>query len=448
MYIGKVSALLICLALARGAQAQTGWKAGATKVDITPAGPIWMAGYAKRDKTSEGIRKNIHVVALALQDETGRTSVLMTFDLVKIGRDWGTAITDRCQKEFGLSRDHVVLNSSHSHSGPVTGYAAPFYLAMTPADVEVERRYTRELVDKSVEAVGQAIRNLSPATLEFGQGLAAIAVNRRRVRLRSLPGPVDQDVPVLCVRGPNGELRAIVVGYACHATALGDYQISADWPGYAKEEIEKTHPGAIALFVQGCGADANPLPRYQGTDPAMLHYSVELAQMYGKILAAAVEMELHEKMTPLVGPLRTAYETVDVPLRPASREELQAALAGSDRLQSAAAKQLLAQMDKDGKLPDQYPYPVEVWQFGHGLKFIALSGEVVVDYALRLKAQYGWDTTWVAGYSNDVFGYIPSVRVLREGGYEGGDANKDLGGPFGPAVEEIIVEKVGDLMKR
>jgi hypothetical protein len=448
MYIGKVSALLICLALTAPAQAQTGWKAGVAKVDITPADPIWMAGYGERVKPSEGIRTNLHVVALALEDETGAKSVLVTFDLVKIGRDWGKDVTDRCQKEFGLTRDRIVLNSSHTHSGPVTGYVAPYYLRLTPADVEVQLRYTHKMVDNAVGAVGQAIRNMSPATLEFDQGLAGIGVNRRRARLRSLPGPVDQDVPVLAVRGPNGELRAVVVGYACHATALGDYQINADWPGYAKEEIEKAHPGTIALFVQDCGADQNPLPRYQGDDPAMRHYSVELAQMHGKILAAAVDLVLHGKMTPLAGPLHTAYETVDIPIRAASKEQLQSWLNGSDRDAASAAKMLLAKLDRDGKLPDHYAYPVEVWQFGRGLKFIALSGEVVVDYSLRLKAQYGWDTTWVAGYSNDVFAYIPSLRVLREGGYEGGDANRDLGGPFGAAVEEDIVEKVADLVKR
>ncbi len=448
MHIGKVSTLFICLALTAGAQAQAAWKAGVAKVDITPTEPIWMAGYSSRVKPSEGIRKNLYVVALALEDETGAKSVLVTFDLVKIGRDWGKAITDRSQQEFGVTRDHIVLNCSHTHSGPVTGEVAPYYASLTPAQVEVERRYTHAMVDKAVGAVGQAIRNMSPATLEFEQGLAGIGVNRRRVRLRSLPGAVDQDVPVLAVRGANGELRAVVVGYACHATALGDYQINADWPGYAKEEIEKAHPGTIALFVQGCGADENPLPRYQGEDPTLLHYSVELPQMYGKILAAAVDLVLHEKMTSLAGPLRTAYETVDIPIRPASKEQLQAALNSSNSDERSAAKLLLAKLGPDGKLPDHYAYPVEVWQFGRGLKFIALSGEVVVDYSLRLKAQYGWDATWVAGYSNDVFAYIPSLRVLREGGYEGGDANKDLGGPFGAAVEEDIVEKVADLVKR
>jgi hypothetical protein len=450
MHISKISALMLCLALTTGAQAQTGWKAGAAKVEITPSGPIWMAGYSSRTKASEGIRKPIYVVALALQDETQKTSVLVTFDLVAIGHDWGIAVADRCQKEFGLTRDHLWLNSSHSHSGPVTPYGNAGFgnNRMTPAETEFARKYTLEMMDKTVRAVGQAIHNMSPATVEYGLGLAGVAVNRRRVTHREYPGPVDHDVSVLAVRGANGELRAVVVGYACHGTSLGDYQISGDWPGYMKEEIERTHPGTTALFVQDCGADANPLPRYQGTDPAMLHYGVELAQWHAKTMAAAVDLVLHEKMTPESGPLRTAYELVDLPLRPASKEQLQTWLNSSNRDQQSMGKMLLAKIERDGKLPDRISYPVEVWRFGQGLQCIILGGEVVVDYALRLKGQYGWENTWVAGYSNDVMGYIPSLRVLKEGGYEGGDANRRLGGPFGAAVEEIIVEKVGDLMKR
>jgi hypothetical protein len=93
---------------------------------------------------------------------------------------------------------------------------------------------------------------------------------------------------------------------------------------------------------------------------------------------------------------------------------------------------------------------VQVWQFGKDLKLIALGGELVADYALRLKGQYGFDNTWVAGYSNDVMAYIPSRRVLLEGGYEGGGALIYFGlpGRFGAAVEEIIVEKTADLVTR
>jgi hypothetical protein len=430
------------------AQGATAWKAGVAKVNITPKESMWMAGYGSRKRPSEGIRKDIYATALALEDAGGSPAVLVTFDLVGVERDFSDAVAGRCLKQFGLSRDRLALNVSHTHSGPVTGGNAPFYLPMQPADLETMRRYTKDLADQTVALVGQAIANLAPATLEFEQGLAGIAVNRRRVRQRSLPGPVDHDVPVLAVRGTSGELRAIVVGYACHATSLNDYRISGDWPGYAKLEIERAHPGAVALFVQGCGADANPLPRYQGTDPALLPYAEALPQMYGKALAAAVDLVLHSKMKPLTGPLATVFEVVDLPIRPPTREQLRARQNAPVDYQRHAASLLLAKLDREGKLPDRYPYPVEVWQFGRGLKLIILGGEVVVDYSLRLKGRYGWDTTWVAGYSNDVVAYIPSLRVLREGGYEGGDANQTLGGPFGEDVEEIIVKKVNDLVER
>jgi hypothetical protein len=430
------------------AEGESGWKAGVAQAVITPTGTIWLAGYGARKKPSEGVRQDLYVKTLALQDETGNAAVLVTLDLVKIRRDEAEIIAERVRKKLGLSRDRLLINASHTHSGPVVG-EPPGYADVSREQEEVIRRYTAGLLDKVVESVEASIRDLAPATLSFEQGLAAIAVNRRRARDRSLPGPVDHDVPVLAVRAPDGKLRAVAVGYACHATSLGDYQIGADWPGYAKEEIEKAHPGATALFVQGCGADSNPLPRYQGTDPTLLHYAVELAARNGRVLAAAVDLVLHGKMKPVSGPLKSALELVDIPIHGApTRDELRAQLDDADPTTRRYARRLLDRLEHEGKLPDRYPYPVQVWRFGSGLKLIALGGEVVVDFSLRLKAQHGWDDTWVAGYSNDVSAYIPSLRVLKEGGYEGGDANTDLPGPFGAAVEEIIIEKVNDLVRR
>jgi hypothetical protein len=293
--------------------------------------------------------------------------------------------------------------------------------------------------------------------VEFGQGFAGIAVNRRRTRpgRRNLPGPVDHDVPVLCVKGANGAVRALLVGYACHATVLNDYRISGDWPGFAQEAIEKAHPGAIALFMQGCGADANPLPRR----------TVELARAYGQVLASAVEDVLKAGMEPVAGPLRAAFDTLDAPYQtPPSRAEFTQKyllpVREFDTVENYGAydallksppmpqrvERLLAGLEHDGKLPDHYPYPVAVWQFGGSLKLIALAGEAVADYALRLKVEYGWSNTWVAGYSNDYFGYTPSARVLKEGDYEA--VNSGYIVPFSPAIEELIVEKVADLVER
>jgi hypothetical protein len=424
------------------AGAQPGaWKAGLSKEVITPTEPIWMAGFGSRTKPSEGVRQDIYVRALALQDESGKTVALATLDLAGIEREMADAIAEQCRIRYDLTRDRLVLNVSHTHSGPVAGLVLMPLYDLNAQQLEVVRRYTRTLIEKTVGAIGTSIQNLAPATLGFGQGVAGIAVNRRRTRVRSLPGPVDPDVPVLSVRDPAGKLQGVVVGYAAHATTLSDYLINGDWPGFALEEIETAQPGAIALFIQGCGADANALPRR----------GEELARSYGKILAAAVAEVLGGKMTPLSGPLLTAFERVDVPFhQPPTREDLQQRLHDKNVYIRLHARRLLTELDRDGKIPVSYPYPVQVWQFGAGLKFIALGGEVVVDYSLRLKHEYGFDHTWVAGYSNDILAYIPSLRVLKEGGYEGGDAMIYFGrpGPFGAAVEEIIVEKVHDLVVR
>jgi hypothetical protein len=387
------------------------------------------------------VRQDIYVRALALRDATENAFAIVTLDLVSIDRQTATDIAAECLNRYGMARDRLIINVSHTHSGPVAGLQPLPFHDLTPDHRQVVARYTKELMRKTVDTVGAAIADLKPASLWFEQGLAGIAVNRRRVGQRSRLGPVDHDVPTLAVRDASGELRAVVVGYACHATALNDYLISNDWPGYAIGAVENAHPGAAALFVQGCGADANPLPRA----------GEELARKRGEILAAAVEQVLQSKMRPLSGPLKTAFELVDLPLEDLfTRAELQKRLGDKLPMYRATARYLLDILDREGKFPDHYAYPVQVWRFGSGLKLIALGGEVVVDYALRLKQEHGSDDTWVAGYSNDVPAYIPSRRVLQEGGYEAAGAMVLFGRPgrFAPAVEEIIVGKVRDLLGR
>jgi neutral ceramidase len=429
------------LLLALPVHAQSRWKAGAASVVITPQEPIWLAGYGMRTRPSTGVLQDIHAKALVLEDETGVRTVLVTSDLLGFIKELSDPISARVLAKYGIPRERLALNASHTHSGPVIGRMLRPAYPLTPQHEAVIDRYTAHLQDLVVEVIGAAVGNLAPADVSFSQGLAGFAVNRRRVMLRNLAGPVDHDVPVLSVRSPDGALRVVVFGYACHNTVLADDVISGDYAGFAQEALEKAHPGATAMFVQDCGADANPLPRR----------SVELARKYGEILAAAVNEVLEGKMRPQAGPLRAAYELLDVPFQePPSRAEFERRLHDKDVAVQRHAKYMLATLDKDGKLRDRYPYPVQVWQFGTGLTWIILGGEVVVDYSLRFKKQYGWDNVWVAGYSNDVFAYIPSLRILKEGGYEGGGAMIPYGqpGPFAEPIEELISGKVDDLVRR
>lgn len=429
-----------------GPTPQGTWKAGVAKVRVTPEEPIFMKGYGSRTRPSEGVRQDLFVKALALQDETGTTSVLVTSDLHSYTRRMADTIADGVAARYGLPRQRLLLNGSHTHSGPAV--TAESWLR--PAeDINAEqeaviRRYTARVLEQIVDVIGAAIGDLSPATVSFTQGSAAIGVNRRRLGngMRHLPGPVDQDLPLLAIRTPGGGTRVVVFGYACHATAApADYQIGADWPGYAQAAIEASHPGTTAMFLNGCGADCDPAPRS----------TVDSPRMHGDVMGVAVAQALRRPLRPLTGPLAAAFEHVDIPFEaPPGREELQERLKTATGMRARHARLLLGMIEREGKLPDRYPYPVQVWKFGRGLTLIALGGEVVVDYSLRLKAEYGWETTWVSGYSNEVMGYIPSRRVREEGGYEGGGAMVNYGrpGPLEAGVEDVIVKKVAELVSR
>jgi len=175
---------------------------------------------------------------------------------------------------------------------------------------------------------------------------------------------------------------------------------------------------------------------------------MELVSAHGIALADSVDRAL--KSATVVAPsLRIAYGTVDLPFADeATRAQWHSRLkidAIYLERHAAAMKQLV---DRNGRLPAAQRDPVQVWQFGSGLTLVGLGGEVVVDYALRLTREYPARRMWVAGYSNDVFGYVPSLRVLREGGYEGGDAMIYYArpGPFNEQVEELIISKVHQLI--
>lgn len=421
------------------------WNAGLAKIDITPSEPIWLAGWAFRTKTSQGVSQRIWVKALALQSGSDKPCVWVTADLLGFSRSMTATIAQRAQRRFGLDRSRFVLNASHTHSGPVTGDVLRLYYDLSRREERIVERYTNRLYERVLEAIGAALADLSPATLAYGQGLAGIAVNRRRSRPggRVLPTVVDQDVPVLAVRTPRGELRGVVFGYACHTTCINDDKVNGDYAGHAQAELESRHPGAIAMFVQGCGGDANPLPRHR---PG-------LGEAYGFILAEAVSQVLSQPMAPIRGPLRVAFGEATLPFEKLpSRQEL-LSLKPAEPWNVRAVKYQLALL-KGGRdrRPRTLQYPIHVWRFGDGadgLKVISLSSEPVADYAHRFKQAFGVESTWVAGYSDDYWCYIPSRRVWTEGGYEGftGMLECYLPGPFAPSVEEIIAATVDELVQ-
>jgi hypothetical protein len=411
-----------------------------------------MSGYGARNKPAEGKVHDLWAKALVLEDAAGKRCVLVTMDLVGIDAGLADDICGDLKKRFGLEREQIMLSVSHTHCGPVVGKNLIAMYSFDDKQHELVKTYTKDLHQQLVELVGAAVKTMRPAQITWGNGFTTFATNRRNNKEADVPklreagqlqGPVDHQVPVLCVRehplipnpspkGRGGEVRAIVFGYACHATVLSFYQWCGDYPGFAQLELEKRYPDASALFFAGCGADQNPLPRR----------TVELAEGYGKQLAEAVDQVIKAPMTPAAPVLKTAFKRIDLPFGDLpTRETIVKDTMSKNNFIVSRAKMLLKEIEKSGSLKSTYPYPVQTWQLGD-LTWNALGGEVVVDYSLRLKKEFG--PIWVTGYANDVMAYIPNLRVLKEGGYEGDTSMIYYGLPcaWGPRIEELIVAEV------
>ncbi len=431
---------LLFLLAALPAHAQpAAWQAGAAAVDITPTAPMWLAGYASRDHASDGTIHPLWVKALALRDGQGHRAVIVTSDVLGFPRAMSDRMCGRLQKSLGLARADIMLNSSHTHSGPVVLDSLMCMYPVDAAGLEQIKLETARIEDAVVTAAEKAFEGLRPARLSSGGGMVRFAVNRRNNaeaearNLSELKGPVDHAVPVLLAAGEDGAPIAVLFGYACHSTVLSGFQWCGDYPGFAQIEVEKAHPGAVAMFAAGCGADINPLPRR----------SVELARQYGRELAAAVDEALADTMQPLEPTLATRYTETELQLETAPDrghfEEVAAKAA--PYLKNAAAEQL-RELDAGRPLRGSYPYCVQLWRVGNQ-PLVALGGEVVVDYAITVKRMLGRETA-VFGYSNDLMSYIPSLRVLREGGYEGDTSQLEYGMPakWREEVESRILDAV------
>ncbi len=441
-----VALSLFAVFLVASSGAAETWRAGVAKANITPQQPMWMAGYGSRDRPAEGKLTDLWGKVLVLEDAEGQRGVLITLDLVGIDRSLSQEIGDQLQERFGFERADVAISTSHTHTGPVVGRnLAPLHYAIVPPEQQrLIDAYAERLPAELVDAVERAIDDLQPCHLRHGSGEATFAVNRRdnrpagevpaRRAAGTLEGPFDHQVPVLAIEDDDENLQAVVFGYACHATVLSSYQWSGDYPGFAQAELEQLYPGCQAMFWAGCGADQNPLPRR----------SVALAQHYGQRLADAVDaVLLTTAMTDLAPQFETEYAEIDLELDTLpSRDVLEQQSQSENKYERARAEMLLSQIDAGTPLSPTYPYPIGTWKLGQDVRWIFLGGEVVVDFALRLKEELD-GPVWIAGYANDVMAYIPSRRVLREGGYEGGGAMVYYGLPtvWSPAVERDIVRE-------
>lgn len=420
---------------------------GVASIDITPDGPIRMAGYAVRKKAeSEGVLQQLEAKALAFGSDEQGASLLITVDLVGIPGHVTKKLGEQLSTKIGINPTQLVICASHTHSGPEVGNLlnilqyrgeksySDSLLALNQL-VHIAR-YIDQLSQKLEQLSIAAMKDRKPALVAWGQGQAQFAKNRR-----TQGGPTDVALPILRVTDTNGKLRAVLANYACHGTTLpGEVnQMHGDWMGEAQRSIEANHPDAVALIAIGCGADANPQPR--GT--------LENAKSHGKEISDNVEKLLTSaQLRPLTSPPVGRVKWVKLPYAHVPTIPELIKQAEDKTVIGYYARLSLDRIARGNPIPVALDYPVQTWSFGNELVMINLAGEVVVDYAIRLKEEIGADRVWMNAYANDVPCYIASKRVIKEGGYEA-DLSMyyyDKPSPFAEEIEDIIINAVHDIL--
>jgi hypothetical protein len=423
---------------------------GLARVSITPETPVRLTGYSSRDIPFEGVQHDLWAKAMAFGDEKKGYHIIISVDLLGIPHRVTERVRDALAKEIGISPANLSICAAHTHSGPQIGnIVSHFHKPLDPDELADISLYAMGLVPKLKGVALEAIENATPSLVSHAKGEVNFAVNRRTSINPN--GVSDHSLPVMRITDLNGKTKAVMLNYACHAVTLGPKNnvVHGDWVGEAQLQVEENLPeGALAMVVIGCGADQNSSPRMNNENPKT---DLVYAKDQGKQIADEVNRMLADETWKNIRQLpegKMKYVELTFANMPDPKKLAEDAK-GAGRTSNYSLL-LLGRMARSGDIPEKIDYPIQVWDFGKDLVMIFLAGEVVVDYAIRLKQELGEDRVWVNAYANDMPCYIPSLRVLKEGGYEAESAMIGYEKPskFTEDVEEIIINGIYSILPK
>jgi hypothetical protein len=422
---------------------------GVAQTDITPQAPILLTGFAARAKSeTTTVLNRLSAKAIAFGSDEQERTVLIIAEIIGIKYGVTAKVVEAISKRTGINPAQIAISVTHTHGSPEVGnllnilqcrgnypsehYFNPSLLAIDELIhiAEFNEFLTKKLVDVAIAA----LHNRKPALVSWGKGQASFAVNRR-----TDGGVVDHSLPVLRVTDLDGRLRAVLVNYACHGIALGPdlNEIHGDWMGEAQKIIEEMHPGTIAFVFIGCAGESHP--KLQGKR--------EYISLYGQEIADNVDKLLKSELHPISSSPTATMKWIKLPFSKLPDISELIKQTKDNGIKGYCSRLALERVLRGDSIAAELDYPIQVWDFGGKLTMLNMGGEVMVDYSIRLKRELGKEL-WINSYSNDVSCYVPSRRILKEGGYEAEASmywyNNPV--PFANEVEDIIVNTVHEII--
>lgn len=402
------------------------FEAGFAQVDVTPAVGTRMGGFGGRVHGAVGIHDPLLAKAFALSDGSGR-ALIITCDILSFPHDFVAEICAQIGDRCGLAPEQVLINNSHTHSGPlmrgVNGLG------------EADETYAANLCQQLGGLAQMAVADMAPVVITSHRGPLQVGINRRErtadgsTRLGRNPELiVDRHVDVLRFADADGMLRAVWFSHATHGVVLGgsNYQFSADWMGYAQRQLQKVYPAAVIAFAQGCCGNIN-------SDP--VGGTFEHARRLGTRAAGGVMMALESAGVELDGCVASGRVSAAIPQQaPPPLAEAEQALQDSlarheqatraaDAVQIHITKGMVGWArwlrDMAANPPDAPALRFDISAVAIGQHaIVGLAGEVFFEYAVNIAERSPFDRTTVLGTTNGCIAYLPTAVEIPWGGYE------------------------------
>ncbi|MEN8113058.1 MAG: hypothetical protein ABFS21_01620 [Actinomycetota bacterium] len=417
--------------------------------DITPPLGTHFAGFAARTAPSTSIHDPLSARAIAVGDGSS-ISVVVALDLIALTVDQHREFRRHAAATAGIPETSVVLSVSHTHGGPTV---MPGALGPEPDD-----GYLTILRDGAAAAVTEACSRMVPVTVSQTAGECTEVAHNRLVQ----DGPTDPVVPVIEISDERGRLIAVVFSFACHPVVLGSDNLSttADWPGAARDVIERTLPGTTAIFLQGCCGQLNTGHSPQASMSATAQQGrtfTEAKRIGTRVAESVLDVVGNHRAPSIRSDVAVAESEVTIDfaeedqLLAESIEAWQGELVDAAPSQARVLEMWLRWADAvPGHAPNHVEASVAAHRWGDAL-ISFLPGEPFVDFALDLRHETQLDDLLVAGYSGGVPGYVPYPPNMYDvRGYEIDDAHRFYGQPgvieptVGPRLVDAALQTIRD----
>jgi hypothetical protein len=396
------------------------------------------------------VHDEIFARVLYLEHE-GWEALIVALDLLFLGRDDVDRVNEAIEAELGLSAEEILINCSHTHSGPMVGKAWAY------GDRPDLNRLDPKIVDEAIlSAARHARESAGPATLWGGLGKTSLPVSRRRkdeegnITWAPYPEGVSCDLlPVCLIKNMQDEPVCLLFSVSCHPSTISNYEISADYPGVAARLLDEHLGKGGSMFLQGAGGDAKA--RVIAGDEKWERATWDDVEKAGRIVAGEVIALVESGLAPIEPGIRVSRTEMELALMPAPRHSVYVAIASDPEVvkykQEWARKQI-EYLARGERLPSSVPIRAHGVRLGEGLRLVGLEGEAVAELGLLVSDFYAGGIIFPLGYTDGTQLYLPTSAMLGEGGYEV-DSYFEYGipAPLAKGIEKEITGALEELRR-